>query len=489
MRFLLIDIDTLRPDHMGCYGYFRNTTPNIDQAAAQGLRFDRYYCSDAPCLPSRAALVSGMFGIKNGVVGHGGTAADKRILGAERSFRSQDDQNNLFNLFRKKGIHTASISTFAERHSAWWFNAGFNEMHNVGKGGMESAEEVAPVALDWLDRNGKKDDWFLHLHLWDPHTPYRAPAEFGNPFGDEKFTDWLDEDIFARHLKMVGTHSLWELTAFHDRANPQFPRYPGKVTAYNELRALFDGYDTGIRYADSIVGQVFDRMKTLDVYDDCVIMVTSDHGETMGELGIYAEHGTADEATHRIPMIIKWPGAVSGAVDCGFHYNLDLAPTLAEIFGLAPYKKWDGRSFATALFKQNDSTPSVSSRESLVLSQMAHVCQRSARFDKWLYIRTYHDGFHLFDSEMLFDLEADPHEQRDVKENHPDICRRGAKIILDWQDEQMQSSESQIDPLWTVMKEQGPFHTWGELPAYLDRLKATGRGEAAELLQKKYHIE
>jgi hypothetical protein len=89
---------------------------------------------------------------------------------------------------------------------------------------------------------------------------------------------------------------------------------------------------------------------------------------------------------------------------------------------------------------------------------------------------------------MLFDLEADPHEQRDVKENYPDICRRGAKIILDWQDEQMQRSESQIDPLWTVMKEQGPFHTWGELPAYLDRLKTTGRGEAAELLQKKYHI-
>ena len=69
MNVLFIDIDTLRPDHMGCYGYGRNTTPNIDAIAREGVRFDNYYCSDAPCLPSRAALVSGTFGIKNGVAG------------------------------------------------------------------------------------------------------------------------------------------------------------------------------------------------------------------------------------------------------------------------------------------------------------------------------------------------------------------------------------------------------------------------------------
>ena len=60
MRILFIDIDTLRPDHMGCYGYSRNTTPNMDQVCREGIRFDQYYCSDAPCLPSRASLVSGM---------------------------------------------------------------------------------------------------------------------------------------------------------------------------------------------------------------------------------------------------------------------------------------------------------------------------------------------------------------------------------------------------------------------------------------------
>ena len=91
MNVLFIDIDTLRPDHMGCYGYGRNTTPNIDAIAREGVRFDNYYCSDAPCLPSRAALVSGTFGIKNGVVGHGGTAADRFREGITRDFKDNSD--------------------------------------------------------------------------------------------------------------------------------------------------------------------------------------------------------------------------------------------------------------------------------------------------------------------------------------------------------------------------------------------------------------
>ncbi|MDE0237152.1 MAG: sulfatase-like hydrolase/transferase, partial [bacterium] len=88
MRILYIDIDTLRADHLGCAGYHRNTTPNIDALAAEGVRFSNVYASDVPCLPSRTALITGMFGIRNGVANHGGMAADLRPQGAERSFFS-----------------------------------------------------------------------------------------------------------------------------------------------------------------------------------------------------------------------------------------------------------------------------------------------------------------------------------------------------------------------------------------------------------------
>ena len=125
-------------------------------------------------------------------------------------------------------------------------------------------------------------------------------------------------------------------------------------------------------------------------------------------------------------------------------------------------------------------------RDSLVLSQMAHVCQRSARFGDWLYVRSYHDGFHLFDREMLYNLKTDVHEQKDVKDEHPEICAQGAKIILDWHDKAMIESPYTQDPLWTVMKENGPYHTWNSLPAYLKRLEETGRKEGADKLRERY---
>lgn len=74
MRVLFLDLDSTNPEHLGCYGYHRNTSPNIDKIAAEGVRFTNYYTSDAPCAPSRTALMSGQFGIRNGLVGHGGTA-------------------------------------------------------------------------------------------------------------------------------------------------------------------------------------------------------------------------------------------------------------------------------------------------------------------------------------------------------------------------------------------------------------------------------
>ena len=483
MRILYIDIDTLRPDHMGAYGYHRNTTPNMDEIARCGIRFDNMYTSDAPCLPSRAALITGMFGIHNGAVGHGGTAADRRLTGRTRDFTDRIDENNFNRIFRRAGLHTVSISTFAERHSSFWYNAGFNEIYNEGGRGGESAESVTPIALDWLERNGKNDNWYLHFHLWDPHTPYRAPESFGNPFENEPVNSFITEEILESHQKLSSPHGAREIGMYTDRENPAFPRHPGSVTDMDGVRRLYDGYDTGIAWADHACGLIFDKLRALGIYDDTAVIITSDHGENMGELGLYAEHATADEPTCHIPMIIKWPGVEGGRADKGLHYQLDLAPTLSELLNVPASPNWDGESFASVI---TDNKPA--GRDSLVLSQMAHVCQRSARFGDWLYIRTIHDGFHLFDKEMLFNLKDDPNELTDVKDNYPEVCEKGARIILNWHEEQMLLSESPVDPMWTVMHEGGPYHTAGWKDAYTQRLYETGREEAAnQLRDKNYH--
>ena len=155
MRILFLDLDTLRADHLGCYGYQRNSSPNIDQVAKQGVIFNNYYCSDAPCLPSRTALMSGKFGIHTGVVGHGGTTADMRLEGEKRGFQDTLARHSLPAVLRSAGFKTVSISPFAERHSSWTFYAGFNEIYNTGKCGMESAEDITPTVLKWINANAK----------------------------------------------------------------------------------------------------------------------------------------------------------------------------------------------------------------------------------------------------------------------------------------------------------------------------------------------
>ncbi|MEM9791246.1 MAG: hypothetical protein AAF842_12680, partial [Planctomycetota bacterium] len=120
----------------------------------------------------------------------------------------------------------------------------------------------------------------------------------------------------------------------------------------------------------------------------------------------------------------------------------------------------------------------------------------------WMYVRTYHDGFHNFPQEMLFNLVDDPHEQVDVAEQHPDACAKAAWRLSRWHDTNMQKMaqfcSDVVDPLWTVVKEGGPFHAnlidergqpgpnIGGLPTYLKRLEDTGRADGAATLRAKH---
>ncbi len=504
MRILYIDIDSLRPDHLGCYGYHRDTSPNIDAIADQGLRFNNFFVSDAPCLPSRTALFCGQFGIHNGVINHGGVAADLHHEGEGRAFRTLLNPYSWMGLLRRAGLKTATVSPFGERHSAWWWYAGFNEIYNTGLMGMESAEQCAPVAIDWIDRNGKADDWFLHVNLWDPHTAYRAPAEFGEPFKDQPLPDWLTEDVRRRHWDGCGPHSAREISGFAPSFREQFPRQPAEADSMDKVRMMFDGYDTGVRYADLWIGRIFDALRRQGVFEDTVVIISADHGENLGELNIYGDHQTADLVTTRVPLIVRWPGVTTpGSVNDGLHYHVDFAATLVELLGGQVPGHWDGVSFADAMRGQRHGPDS--GRDYLVVSQGAWSCQRAVRFrdpgqkqaggsGELMCIRSYHDGYHGYPEIMLFDVGRDPHEQHNLAVEQPHLVERAMGMLDDWHGQMMRRTSPAkasipIDPMWTVMREGGAFHTRGQLPAYLQRLRDTGRSHWAEHLQARYPDE
>jgi arylsulfatase A-like enzyme len=479
VRILYIDIDTLRADHLGCYGYARATSPNLDRLAAESVRFERCYASDVPCLPSRSALFSGRFGTRNGVVGHGGTAAEPFIQGSSRGFFSALGRSAWPALLRKQGLRTASISSFVARHSAHHFCAGLDELISPGKLGLENADEVCALASDWLERNAQRNAWFLHVHLWDPHTPYRAPASYGEPFASEPTPDWLTEAIRARDFAGCGPHSAQEAVGFStDYPYGEYPRQPRQIDSMQAVRRMFDGYDTGVRFADEQIGRLLQTLERLGTLDDTVLLVSGDHGETLGELNVYGDHHTADEHTAHVPCLLRWPG-LSAQTFRGLCYQVDVAATLVELAGGSIPTDWDGRSMVSALRDR-----SATGRSELVITQGAWTCQRGVRWDDYLAIHTLHDGYHAYDEWMLFDVVRDPHEQHDLAVDRPEIVRSAQQRLAAWHADVMQRSPTGVDPLQTVLAEGGPSHTRGKLPAYLERLRATGRAHWAERLAR-----
>lgn len=482
MRILYIDIDSLRPDHLSCYGYHRRTSPNIDALAAEGVSFTNYYATDTPCLPSRTALFLGQFGIRTGLVNHGGYFADLTPQGPDRGFRSVHASHSLASMLRDTGIHSCSISPFPNRHSAYQVWYGFNETYDTGKGGLENGDEMYPPAHRWLQQNGARDNWFLHINFWDPHTPYDHPADYGHPFADEPISDWITQELIDAQNESFGPHSCTEVSGYTDDLPERWLWGVGHIRSLADAKKHLDGYDTGIHYADHFVGRLMQYLQDLGVYDETAIIISADHGENQGELNVWGDHQLADHITNRVPLIVRWPGVTdrqAGGVRHGLHYNLDLSPTLAELTGGTRPESWQGESFAQALREDSDK-----GRDSLILSNGAWSCQRSVRWDNWLVIRTYHTGLKQLPAYMVFDLATDPHETANQAASRPDVLGQGLLRLDQWIAEQMGGSE-RGDPFWGVIAEGGPLHAnenhayWGR---YLERLRATGRERHADQL-------
>lgn len=488
MRILYIDVDSLRPDHLSCYGYLRQTSPHIDQIAADGVRFNNFYACDSPCLPSRTALFSNMFGIRTGVVNHGGKFSDLPMQGETRDFRSEYAQNTLASVLRRAGYRTASISPFPNRHTAYQIWYGFDQMIDTGKGGLENADEMYPPAKRWLQQHGQEDNWFLHVNFWDPHTPYDHPESYGDPFASDPMVDWITQELIDAQNASFGPHGAAEVPGYHDQLPTIWRMGAGRIKNLDDAKAHMDGYDTGIHYADHFIGKLLQDLRDLGIYEETAVVISADHGENQGELNVWGDHQTADQFTNRIPLIVRWPGVTDGnggTIRDGFYYHLDFGATLVDLVGGKQPHSWDGRSFAKSL-RGRLQDGEENGREYLILSQGAWSCQRSVRWDKWLLIRTYHTGLKNFPEYMLFDLENDPHETTNLAGKLPDVLGQGLRLMDQWLAEQMPRAW-RGDPFWGVIQEGGPLHAkegsknW---QAYLDFLRQTDRGHHADMLTK-----
>ncbi|MCL4446716.1 MAG: sulfatase [Actinobacteria bacterium] len=489
MRILYCDVDTLRADHTGPYGYQRRVTPNLDELAVDSVVFDSCYCSDSPCSPSRAALTSGQFGITTGAIANFGPAGDIRMF--ERTRHAPFFGGYLY----RNGIYTASISCFPERHMSYWFLGNFREWMkpSLSNGDDEDAGVVTSKAVDWLRRHGRDEDWFLQVHFWDPHIPYMEPkkwfdlaAQSGDP------PAWPDGDTIASHREFYGPHSALDLYegdgswSVPPASSPNSTTMPDAIEGRDDFIKMANGYDGAVLYWDHHLGQLMETLEELGIRDETAVVVASDHGESLGENGCYGDHPMANEATHHVPMIVRWPGVTDSLepnqrhVD-GLVYHIDLCPTICDLLGLAIPPGWDGESFAAGVRGQE-----FKGRDHLILSHGSYTYQRAVRTREHLYVRTLHPGCWRLDQEQLYAIDRDRHMTNNLADDEP--LRTELSGLLDtWRSEHCTLSGELPDPM-EAGRYEGPSDAFS-VERYLLRLEQTGRSHLADDLRSRLSKE
>ena len=318
---VLISIDTLRPDHLGAYGYERATSPHIDALAASGVLFENALSPSSWTLPAHASLLSGSSPYR-----HGAVAATARI---------RDDVPLLAELLRAAGYRTAAFvnAPFVGRN--YGFARGFERFEQRYERKRRDVAERHRQVLEGVA--GLEPPFFLFVHYMDVHTPYRPPKEF-NRFARDRRSSAV--------LKDIGEKSVLEL---------QRAARAGRLRVSDADRdRLVDLYDGEILAIDAKIGELLDELR--ERFPGTIVILTSDHGEEFLEHGGLGHGETLYEEVLRVPLIVAGDGVASGARIDTMVSLLDVVPTVLDRVGVVPPATLDGRSLRAALRAGRDAS-------------------------------------------------------------------------------------------------------------------------------------
>lgn len=386
---VVVTLDTTRADHLGFHGYVRDTSPNLDALAEQSIVFERAYAPMSTTLPSHVSLFTGTYPEEHGVlanVKHGGlkfVPSPKLTAAAE--------------IAEANGWATAGFVSSAPVKRETGVDAGF-ETFDQPSGYQRPAQETIDPALSWLAEHDRDAPFFLWVHLFDPHNPYRPPVEYRDLFErDQAFEDFLAE-------REIPDSVFWK-------------------GADRDVRRVTDLYDGEIRYMDEQLGRLFDLLEQRGLWDEILLVIAGDHGEGLGQHGELT-HGCIHGSQLHVPMLFRGPGTSPRRVDDVVSL-VDLLPTA---FGETAPEFWE------ELISQATGRNVLAEEPGLVVSQ------RTARDrpDIHPFAFTLTTPRHKLvwepaegGSTRLFDLESDPHELRDVSRDHPRVVDELRQTLVD----------------------------------------------------------
>jgi arylsulfatase A-like enzyme len=370
-NLLLITVDTLRADHLGCYGYRRDTSPRIDALAREGTRFATAITAAPVTLTSHASILTSTYPSAHGLLGN----QHYLIEGARLTTAAE--------ILRPLGYRTGAFVSASILSHRYGLADGFDiyeDSFDLQAGAARRrGRQTVDLALAWL-RRAKGGPFFLWLHLFDPHGEYDPPEPYRS------------------------------LVLPKRRAKHQSAREPSK-------QMLYDGE---IRYADAQVGRMLDHLQASGMAPRTLVILTADHGQGLGQHGIEGHIRSLFDEVARVPLILRCPGRVpAGKVVGGQVRTIDILPTALELMGVERRVQFDGRSLAPLL--QGHAAPTEVQRTAYVQTWLYGVDQRLKAGENGLYhpraLRT--ERWKLIDDKthggvQLYDLSSDPHEQTNL---------------------------------------------------------------------------
>jgi len=421
MNLLLIAIDTLRADHLGCYGYHRNTSPNLDALAQQGVLFEKLYTPAVPTQPSYTTVYTGQYPITHGIVSHGGEVS----LSAQAPLLPE--------LLQRAGYTTCAVDSM--RAMKPWFARGYefyiDPSLRLAHRHAATCEGVNSRAIPWL-RQHAAEKFFLFVHYWEPHTPYLPPQRYRGLFYDGDPT--AGPDTLAPLRKQP--FGEWWLQGW-------LSEFPQPLRDAEFVVAMYDGE---IRYADDGVGELLGALERTGVAQDTVVIVFSDHGENMYHHGVFFDHHGLYEGAIHCPLIVRWPGRVpAGRRVPHLVQHVDLAPTILGACGVEAPAAMEGASLL-GLITGDSSAPLY---DRLVAQECSWQAKWALRTDEYKFILSRDQGrdLHGMPARELYHLPTDPGELQNVAHRQPEVAAKMESELEEWIARMMQKNGLAQDPL------------------------------------------
>ena len=392
-NILLFAIDSIRRDHMSCYGYHRLTTPHFDQLARKGTLIENAFSAYIPTTPAYSSILTGRDVFSTGMV----SLSPKGPL--------DKTQPTLPEICKRAGYKSTCVGFDGD------FYRGFDQYLNFeGWPAWEDrparkAENLNAVAIPALEKMAKSaKPWLLFLRHMDPHSPYLPPAPFDQLFYSK---DPCDKKI--KSMKPV-----FDFKPFADFFSSWMP--PG-VTDKDYVIAQYDGE---LAYMDACCRRIITRVEELGAAEDTLVVVTGDHGETLYDHGIYFDHHGLYEPTLVVPLFFYWPGKIKeGVRSNAYTLHEDLMPTILDLCGLKKFAravKFDGAS-TVPWFDRTGESP----RSEFYISECTWMRKHGWRTPIWKFWQALEPDFHGKPPVELYNLVEDPAEANNLADKEPHV--------------------------------------------------------------------